>query len=182
MINKDIEKEKKLVRRAQKNRKHFGDLYVIYKDKVESFILKKVSDREIAEDLTSKVFEKAMTKISQFKWKGVSFGCWIFRIARNTVYDYYRSDKKDKRTSLKEEIGTEKMAVSDLEEDVLHNEREKELFNIIASFESEDQYLLYFKYFERLSNRDISERMGLSESNVATKLHRIRRKMKTVLE
>ena len=47
-----------------------------------------------AEDVTQQVFLKALRSISSFKWKGVPFSAWLFRLAHNQVVDYFRSKKK----------------------------------------------------------------------------------------
>lgn len=181
-ISDYIQNEEDLVKKAQKDKKYFGVLYENYKDKIEAYIVKKVSSKDIAEDLASRVFEKAFSKISLFKWKGVSFGCWLFRIARNTVYDYYRVSKRNKRSSLREDIVESNSNNRDLEESVLYEERERELFKVISNLDVNDQYLVYFKYFEGISTKEIAKRTEMSESNVATRLHRIRKKMKDLLD
>lgn len=183
MIDQNIaENERILVKKSQKDSKYFGELYEMYKDRVESFIFKKVSLRDVAEDLTSKVFEKALKKINLFRWQGVSFGCWLFKIARNVVYDYYRTNKNNKLSSLKDDMGKQDDSGINFEASILHDEKELELYKVIAQLSEKDQQLLYFRYFEGLNNKEISRRIGMSVSNVATRIHRIRKKMKGLLD
>ncbi len=47
-----------------------------------------------AEDITQQVFLKAFQSISSFKWRGLAFSAWLFRIAHNQVIDYFRRTKK----------------------------------------------------------------------------------------
>ncbi len=47
-----------------------------------------------AEDMAQQVFINALQSISSFKWKGVPFSAWLFRIAHNQVVDYFRSKKR----------------------------------------------------------------------------------------
>lgn len=174
----DIELEKAMVKRAQKNPKAFGGLYSKYKDKIYYFIKKKVGTRTIAEDLTSVVFEKALKGLGYFQWQGVSFGAWLYRIARNTIYDYYRTDKEKRQASLDENLDSADLEDYNQEALVLHGEKELELYSVISRLDDKDQYLLYFKYFEGYSNKEISKLTGMSETNIGTRLHRIRKKMK----
>lgn len=51
-----------------------------------------------AEDITQQVFLNALRSIASFKWRGISFSAWLFRIAHNQVVDYFR--KKSKRPSV----------------------------------------------------------------------------------
>lgn len=177
-----LSKEKELVDKAKRDSGKFAKLYKKYNKKVKNFIRKKVNNESLAEDLTSKVFEKALNKIDSFQWQGVSFGCWIFKIARNTVYDFYRSQRNNKLSNLDDDTGFIPDKRTNLEKDVLHDESELELYSVISELDEEDQYLLYYKYFEGLSNKKIAKKTGLSVSNVGTKLFRIRKKMKELFD
>src|SRR4030066_1527641 len=104
MSNKAIDKdlEKKLIENARADKQKFEPLYKNYKDKIQKFFYYKTSDNFISEDLTSKVFEKALNGLDNFQWQGVSFSAWLFRIARNTLIDYYRSNQHKKEEQLDE--------------------------------------------------------------------------------
>lgn len=177
----DKEEERLMVERAQKNTQEFGALYEIYRKPIERFVRSKISSQPIAEDIASSIFEKALNSLSKFQWTGVSFGCWLFRIARNTVYDYYRS-KKNPATPLDEEVNQPDKAHPSPEDSLIRGESELKLYSKISNLSSEDQYLLYFKYFEGMDNVEIAQTMDLSESNVATRLFRIRQKLKKQLD
>ena len=82
--------EKDLVERAKKDSEAFGILYDTYLNQIYAFILKRVSNVELAEDIASLTFEKALRKLDTFKWQDVSFSAWLYRIATNNVVDYYR--------------------------------------------------------------------------------------------
>jgi len=71
--------------------RQFGRLYDEYIRKVYQFIYFKTHHRETAEDLTSTVFLKALENIQSFDEKKAPFKAWLFRIARNTVIDHYRT-------------------------------------------------------------------------------------------
>lgn len=172
--------ERLLVKRAKKNNKHFGKLYTKYKDKIFGYILKKVNSPDVAEDLTSVTFEKALKNINHFQWQGISFGSWLFKIARNTVYDHFRVSKEDRKYTLDDRENNEEDKRS-LEAQILHDEKELDLFRAISQFDKEDQYLLYYKYFVGLQNTQIADKTGLSDGNVATKLFRLRKKLRKIL-
>ncbi|MFH1547270.1 MAG: sigma-70 family RNA polymerase sigma factor [bacterium] len=179
MSEEELRQEKLLVKKAKRNNKDFGALYSKYSTKIHNFVLKKVNNEPLAADLTSRVFEKAMNNLDSYQWQGVSFGSWLYRIARNTVYDYYRTNKANRRENLDEE-----MIESDEnpDENIFRDERELALYSVISQLNNKDQYLLYYKYFDELDNKEIADRTGLSEQNVATKLHRIRKKMEKLLK
>ena len=90
-----MQDEESLVRRAQqKDQRAFTELYEAYFDKIYRYVTIKIGDRTEAEDMTQQVFLKALESISSFKWKGVPFSAWLYRIAHNQVIDYYRRQKK----------------------------------------------------------------------------------------
>jgi RNA polymerase sigma-70 factor (ECF subfamily) len=90
-----VQDEASLVRRAQqKDQRAFTELYEAYFDKIYRYVTIKTGDKTEAEDMTQQVFMKALESISSFKWKGVPFSAWLYRIAHNQVIDYYRRQKK----------------------------------------------------------------------------------------
>jgi RNA polymerase sigma factor (sigma-70 family) len=66
--------------------------------------------------------------------------------------------------------------------DYIKDEEENVLYNMLREFNEKEQYLLYYKFFEDLTNKEISKIVGISESNVGTKLYRIRKKLKIILQ
>lgn len=174
--------EKKLVLNAQKNQVFFSKLYERYHDKIHRYINNKVSNESVAEDLTGDVFEKALTHISTFKWKGLSFGSWLYRIARNRVYDYYRSSHRNKTSAIPDHMKDSIAADSGSDDKAEHDERELTLYSVIAGLDEKDQYLLYYRYFEGMSVKAVARKVGLSDANVATRLHRIRAQLKGTLK
>jgi len=175
--------EFKIVRMAQKDKRHFGILYERHFPIVFGYIRKRIGNKEIAEDLTSKAFEKALKGIDNFQWQGVSFKAWLFRIARNVLNDYYRAAGRRPKDISFEIVApfTQDKGLKP-EEVVIRDQEELELYGQMAELGKEDQYLLFYKFFEGLTNVEIAKITGLSETNVGTRLYRIRNKMKGMLE
>src|ERR1700746_192656 len=66
--------ERLLVEAAQKDPARFGDLYELHFELVYAFVSRRVGSRDLAEDLTSEVFHKALANLHRFEWRGVPFG------------------------------------------------------------------------------------------------------------
>ncbi|MDD3661883.1 MAG: sigma-70 family RNA polymerase sigma factor [Candidatus Dojkabacteria bacterium] len=181
-MSASMSEDRSSVRKAQSDPGAFSALYVKYYPRIWAFIRKLVNNETIADDLCASTFEKALSKIPSFQWKGVGVSSWLYRIARNTVYDYFRSSRTKRSTALSdtEEETPEKEAGP--EEKTPRHERELNLYEGIASLEKQDQYLLYYRYFEGMSVKDIAVKFGMSRTNAATRLHRIRNQMKRLLE
>lgn len=91
-----MQEEEILVRKAQqRDQEAFARLYEGYFDKIYRYIVIKIGNQEEAEDMTQQVFLNALQSISSYKWQGVPFSAWLYRIAHNQVVDFLR--KKGKR-------------------------------------------------------------------------------------
>src|SRR5262245_31996493 len=84
------EQEKLLIEAAQQDLRHFAELYEANFERVYAFIVRRVHNRTLAEDLTSEVFHHALANLSRFEWRGVPFAVWLYRIAANAIADASR--------------------------------------------------------------------------------------------
>ncbi|MFB9238895.1 ECF subfamily RNA polymerase sigma factor, BldN family [Plantactinospora siamensis] len=83
-----------LVERAQAGETEaFGLIYDRYVDTVFRFVYFRVGNRQLAEDLTSDTFLRALKRIGSFTWQGRDLGAWLVTIARNLVADHFKSGR-----------------------------------------------------------------------------------------
>ena len=176
-------KQKTLAQKEKLSEKDFTEVYESYHKRIYEFVLRRVSDKHVAEDLTSQIFEKILKSINDFQWQGVSMSAWVFRIARNSVIDHYRKNNKYKGNVSLDDLSDfiESQSQTALEM-LIDDEDYIGLYNAIREFKDKDQYLIYYKYFEGMDNKSIAKLMNLSETNIGTRLHRIRNKLKTILD
>ncbi len=100
-----MQDEESLVRRAkQRDQKAFAQLYEEHFDRIYRYVALRIGDKTEAEDMTQQVFLSAFQSISSFKWKGIPFAAWLFRIAHNRVVDYLRRKKKQAAVLLDESL------------------------------------------------------------------------------
>ncbi len=140
----------------------FGVLYDRYIEKIYRFIYYKIFSKETAEDLTSDVFTKAFQKIDSFDAGKGNFSAWLYRIARNTVIDHYRTRKAT-------------LPIDDVF-DVAFDERTVEQKDAIMALEKVSKYLdtlnpkqreiITLRIWEELSYREIAEIVGGTEDSV----------------
>lgn len=182
-IKRDTKIEKELFNLVRKDKKNFDKIYQKYYNLVLNYIRNRISNKAIGEDLASEVFEKALKAIDDFKWQGVSLSAWIFRIARNLLTDYYRKvGRVGENISLTEIENLFEDVEANQYLDFIRDEEDMALYDAIREFKEKDQYLIYYKFFEDLRNKGIARVTGLSESNVGTRLYRIRRKLRIILK
>jgi len=148
--------ERLLVEAAQKDPARFGDLYELHFERVYAFIVRRVRDRDAAEDLTAEVFHKALSNLGSFEWRGAPFAAWLFRIAANAIAD--RSKRIGREVGDVPEVGVE----ADLAE-VEHRAR---LFRLVEQLPADQQRVVRLRFAEEKSIREIAEELGRSEGAV----------------
>ena len=163
------------------DKESFVRLYEEDMPKVFRYMSYRVNDITVAEDLTSAVFEKAMTRLSSYRSDKSSFSTWLFTIARNTVIDHYRMVTK-KQTVPLEEVAEMSETKSSPEEEFSRKEERQRLQVCLAVLSNQEQDIVSFKFASELTNRQIANMIGLSESNVGTILYRAVRKLRDCFE
>ena len=71
----------------------FGVLYDRYFPQIFRFVSTRVASRQLAEDLTSETFLRALRRIASFTWQGRDVAAWLVTIARNLITDHYKSSR-----------------------------------------------------------------------------------------
>lgn len=75
--------ENEIIEAAKNDPVQFKPLYEKYFKRIFLFVYHRVEDRDITADLTSQIFLKAMQRMHQFKFRGLPFSSWLYRIAIN---------------------------------------------------------------------------------------------------
>lgn len=152
-----------------------------YKDMVYSIAHHFSFSKEENDELAQSIFVKTYENLSSFK-ANAKFSTWLYKIAYNTALT---ASKKQKRNVYFDDL-EEYAHPHDATENALHsmivNEQLDMLKLEVAKLSPEEQSLIDFFYHENLSVADISGITNMSESNVKTKLHRIRHKLGEVLK
>lgn len=174
--------ERKLVLRVQehKDAEAFGNLYDLYIQKIYRFVMMKVSSKEEAEDISSDVFLKTWNYLIEKKQDRIdSFSGLIYRIARNTLVDFYRKKNTHVEYSLTmfEDVGDAGSFVQaiDTDQEILS------IMTAVKNLKQEYQELILLKYIEELSISEIAEIVGKSSVNVRVTLHRAMNILKKIL-
>jgi RNA polymerase sigma-70 factor (ECF subfamily) len=100
-----VQREEDLVSRAQRREPEaFGQLYEEHFDRIYRYVVLRVRNQADAEDITQQVFLKALEKIGSYRWRGMPFASWLFRIAHNMVVDYWKKKSREKVVVAPDEI------------------------------------------------------------------------------
>src|SRR5215217_1677334 len=79
------EEELEWIREAQHNSAGFVKLYERYYAQIFGYIFRRVLDMERSKDICSETFLKAYVHLGSFRWKGIPFTAWLYRIATNEM-------------------------------------------------------------------------------------------------
>ncbi len=161
----------------------FASWYVEYQSAVYRYVRFRVATREVAEDVTSIVFMKALRSFDRYDSSKASPKTWLLRIARNAVTDHLRSLKR--RGSLHVSLDRIPDLVADVpshEERVIKQERIQRLLNGSQTLRKADQEILSLRYGSGLDNAEIAEHLNISNNAVAVRLHRALRRLKASVD
>lgn len=163
--------EDALTRAAEGDTEAFGVLYDRYVARIYNYIYYRTGNQHDAEDLTSRVFTRAMRHISNYQDRGVPFSAWLYRIAHNLVANWHRDNSRRQEVALDDTYRTG--SDGELPESVLmRTEEEDTLLTIIHHLPEDRQQLLILKFVEHLSNAEIGRIMGRTEGAIKSLYHR----------
>jgi RNA polymerase sigma-70 factor (ECF subfamily) len=137
--------------------------------RVYNFFRYRLGNDALAEDLTSRTFEKAWAARARYRRDVAAFSTWLISIARNVATDHLRAQ----RPHLPLEAAEDVAARSTPHDDVANESDLARLGALLGRLPQREQELVALKYGAEASNRAIAELTGLSESNVGTILHRV---------
>ncbi len=160
-----------LTRASQGDRDAFGLLYERYIDRIFNYVYYRTGNLHDAEDLTARVFQRAMNHIQSYTDRGVPFSAWLYRIAHNLVANWHRD------RSRRQEIPISDVPVlpskgDHPEKNLVRSQEQETLLKFIRRLPAERQNLLILKFVENMSNAEIGAIMGRSEGAVKSLYHR----------
>ncbi len=156
----------------------YQQIYGVFARKVLNFVYRMVSSVEEAEDLTQETFVTVYQKLGALK-DDTKFEPWLFRIARNFVYQRYRS--RSPATVSIDELDDEGQPVTHLadvrknpDESFQAGELEGVVHEVIADLPEKYREVFVLSAIQRLSYQEISDIVGRSLPSVKTDIHRAR--------
>jgi RNA polymerase sigma-70 factor (ECF subfamily) len=137
--------------------------------RVYNFFRYRLANETLAEDLTSRTFEKAWAARARYRRDLAGFSTWLLSIARNVATDHLRAQ----RAHLPLEAADAVAAPGTPHDDVARDSDLARLGALVRTLSPREQELVALRYGAEATNRAIAELTGLSESNVGTILHRV---------
>lgn len=165
----------------------FGDLYDFYLPRIFGFVIRRVRDRAVAEDLTAMTFERALGIVRRQEFRNESFGGWLYRVAANAVVDHVRSERRtrpaeprrgwtsddDRDADREGTIGDESAAralAATLDRDVLRR--------ALLVLPENHRRILILRFLDGLEPDELCSVLVCSRATLAVRLHRALRALR----
>ncbi len=177
--HEEILQEFEIVKGAVKNPAQFQILYDRYFTVIFNYIFRKIDNEDITADLTSQTFLKAMRSLKKYKFKGVPFSAWLYRIASNEVNRHYQ------QTNNKLVFSFDEHEFEILIEQNVEEEKELDIEYIIRQMQTmreSDIELIELRFFESKSFAEISFILEITEANAKMRTYRAIDKLKKMLK
>jgi RNA polymerase sigma-70 factor (ECF subfamily) len=174
-----------LVERAQAGESEaFGLIYDRYVDTVFRFVYFRVGNRQLAEDLTSDTFLRALKRIGSFTWQGRDLGAWLVTIARNLVADHFKSGRYrlevttgDVLDADREDRGPE----GSPESAVVDHITNVALLTAVKQLNPEQQECIVLRFLQGFSVAETAQTMGKNEGAIKALQYRAVRALARLL-
>ncbi len=149
-------------------------LWKEYHLELDNFIQTRISDRSVVEDILQEVFIKIYKRLDTLHDKS-KVKSWIYQVTRNTIIDYYRTHKT--LTELPENFTFPELRHSeDARQEVAHW-----LFPLIEELPHHYRQALVLSEVERLTQKEVADRLGISLSGAKSRVQRGRQLIKNLM-
>lgn len=139
----------------------FGALYDRFQPEIFRYLVVRVRDQDVAEDLAQQVFLKAWQAIPRYEHRGAPFRAWLYRMAHNQMVDFFRTRRPS--TDLE---GIDLPEDSEAEDLVLAGEMTAALHAALDRLSEDHRQVLVLRFLMEKSAREIGEIMGRKEVTV----------------
>jgi len=143
-------------------------LYEEYMPRIYRYIALRVRNQSEAEDLTEQVFLKALEAGPSFRWRGAPISSWLFRIARNQVIDFWRTDKTGRTVTLDESLIDD---IANPERTAERNEDIRQVIREMGQLTQAQREVIELRFAAELSTAEVARVLGKSQGAVKVMQH-----------
>lgn len=171
---KQLQAERRLIEASQREPRRFARLYERYFDRVYAFALTRTGDRTAADDVTAETFRRALQNLAQFRWRGVPFSAWLFRIAANAAADHHQRSSREIRLPEAADAEDESW-----EARLIEVETRAELFQLVQRLPQDQRQVIVMRFGQEKSSKETARALGRSEGAVKQLQHRALEALRT---
>lgn len=176
----EIQTEEGILKNAMENPQAFAPIYDKYYLSIFKFVLQRVENIELASEIVSDVFAKAIFNLKKYKFKGTPFSAWLYRVAYNEIANIHRKKKKTRTVNIPDErwdlFQNEESEVED------HSFSIKKMKDCMQKLKPNEIELIEMRFFEERPFKEIGEILGLTTENARVKTHRAFKKLQKLFK
>lgn len=176
-----LDQEQEILKNLSHHPERFGEIFDAYYDTILQYTLKRIEDSNIALDITSEIFLKAIRNIDTFTWRWISISHWLYRIANSEIALYFRKSvyQTDSLDELCELYGFEAQSENDIEQEYRDIETEMETMEhmkiartSLLELPVKYQEVISLRFLEEKSIREIATIIDAPEWTVKSLISR----------
>ncbi|QSE96931.1 RNA polymerase sigma factor [Fulvivirga lutea] len=181
LTKEEITEELEVIKKCQKNPEHFAKIYIKYYDQIFLFVNKRVDNLDVTAELTSRIFLKCLKNIGKFKFMGVPFSAWLYKITINEVNLFFRNEARFTR-SVSIQSGHLDQLVSEIDYSEPLIDPHVLIPVLLEQLNEDEIQFIELRFFENRSFKEIGYLLSTSEVNAKVKTYRILKKLKKLSE
>jgi RNA polymerase sigma-70 factor (ECF subfamily) len=175
----ELEIEKRWLLLSRQDPEQFGRFFEKYQRPLFTYLRGRLGDHDLAEDLLAETFLEAIDSQWRFRWQGVTFGAWLFRLARRQVARHFERRAPREARHVPQEAA--EVLVAEAAADPEQEEDRQLLALCVRQLEATDQDIVIWHYWGGLRLTQIAVILGQRENAVRVRLHRARRRLAGLL-
>jgi RNA polymerase sigma-70 factor (ECF subfamily) len=172
--------ERVLVEAAQRDPAEFEALYELHFERVYAFVASRVRDRATAEDVTSEVFHRGLAGLPSYEWRGVPFVAWLLRIAANAIVDHAKRAARE--FPAPDDLPEPALRLDLQASEMRAIEYRAQLFRLVGQLPQVQKQVVYERFVEQRSIREIAQRLGKTPGAVKQLQLRAVQNLRTQME
>ena len=172
----------------EQNQAAFIVLYTRYNTGVRSHISRYVNQKEDVEDICPESFQKAFSQIGNYNPE-FKFSTWIYRIARNTAFDYLSKHDREKNnmptTSISEDFAELKELPASMhnpEEDIINQQEYDKWLNNIEKLKDDYRLVAKMNLIDNFGYKEIADALDMPINTVKTKIRRAKAQLLKMMD
>ncbi|TAH20238.1 MAG: sigma-70 family RNA polymerase sigma factor [Cytophagales bacterium] len=173
---KEIQEEHGIIRKAIDNPEVFGFLYEKYYKQIFLFVLRRIDDKATTADLVSQIFLKAMLNLAKYKFQGLPFSAWLYRIATNQVNEFYRGSQFQRVVSVEDAQMKQVLGTAHLSD----SEKTDLITKLLEELDEDEVQILELRFFEDRPFKEVAFILEITENNAKVRTYRILEKLKKI--
>jgi RNA polymerase sigma-70 factor (ECF subfamily) len=154
----------------------WAELYRRHARQVYAYVYYRLGDQHTAEDLTADVFVRALGSIKRYAYRGTPILAWLYRIAHHVTVDHLRDTSRRARHQ-----ANQPHDVPDRRDTLRALDDRSDILRAIRGLTADQQQVVILRFYQGMSNAEVSKVMGKPEGAVKALQARALRSLRRIL-